>query len=586
MDLYAPTGELSNLEAALEADQGGARVRPLVELAWHLRQRDSTRSLALVVEAETLLTQASLPLEHARALQARMALTVCEVSALFCKFDIAEERLDQARRSVSWQFDPLAEGDAWLAEASVAKAGGQRDRELEAYDRAAAFFRAGSDPRRLAIAQAWADYEDAFSGTDASAARAIAKADGANDPNPDPACLALWSAARGVTLSRREPAQAATVFLDASEHAQRVGLVRHAVVCTMNAGTALQGLGDYDLAAGCFELAASVARRTGWPALIGSSETRLGGFLKELGRLEESRSVLTDALEWLAVTPAGINKANAFGALAQTLLALGLGAESVAPMGEAIRMYREARSTDNLALNLIGLARALAGAGQPTQALAAIGEAEALIERHGFPALRVGVNEALAEIHRLHALPTPPAMSAPTAAIHYTEATLREGMLIQGWKPPASLFVGLADAWADAGDHARAYEQARKALSIKEQEAALKLNHPLAVLRLRRESEAAPEGLGGLWRPTNPVPLPADAAGARALADKILTPKEREILQLLARSFSNKEIATALDVSDETVKWHLKNMYNKLKAGSRKHAVTRARRLGVLDLDS
>ena len=106
------------------------------------------------------------------------------------------------------------------------------------------------------------------------------------------------------------------------------------------------------------------------------------------------------------------------------------------------------------------------------------------------------------------------------------------------------------------------------------------------MLRLRRESEAAPEGLGGPWRPTNPVPLPADDAGARALADKILTPKEREILQLLARSFSNKEIATALDVSDETVKWHLKNMYNKLKAGSRKHAVTRARRLGVLDLDS
>ncbi len=60
-----------------------------------------------------------------------------------------------------------------------------------------------------------------------------------------------------------------------------------------------------------------------------------------------------------------------------------------------------------------------------------------------------------------------------------------------------------------------------------------------------------------------------------------LTPKEAAILKLLNKNMSNKMIARALDISDETVKWHLKNVFLKLSAGTRKHAVDRARLLGL-----
>ncbi len=66
----------------------------------------------------------------------------------------------------------------------------------------------------------------------------------------------------------------------------------------------------------------------------------------------------------------------------------------------------------------------------------------------------------------------------------------------------------------------------------------------------------------------------------------LLTPKECEVLQLLAGSMSNKRIAQAMGISDETVKWHLKNLFGKLHAGTRKHVVDRARMLGILDLAS
>lgn len=62
----------------------------------------------------------------------------------------------------------------------------------------------------------------------------------------------------------------------------------------------------------------------------------------------------------------------------------------------------------------------------------------------------------------------------------------------------------------------------------------------------------------------------------------LLTAKEEEILQLLGRNLSNKQIASALGISDETVKWHVKNLFVKFNAGSRRHVVDRARMLGIL----
>lgn len=67
-----------------------------------------------------------------------------------------------------------------------------------------------------------------------------------------------------------------------------------------------------------------------------------------------------------------------------------------------------------------------------------------------------------------------------------------------------------------------------------------------------------------------------------AIVGAALTPREREVLTLLARSLSNKEIGVAMQVGEDTVKWHVKNLFYKLSAGSRKHVVLRARVLGLL----
>jgi len=70
---------------------------------------------------------------------------------------------------------------------------------------------------------------------------------------------------------------------------------------------------------------------------------------------------------------------------------------------------------------------------------------------------------------------------------------------------------------------------------------------------------------------------------ARVARSSLLSPREREVLRLLAGNLSNKQIALAMGVTDETVKWHLKNLFGKLNAGSREHLLHRARMVGILD---
>ena len=63
-----------------------------------------------------------------------------------------------------------------------------------------------------------------------------------------------------------------------------------------------------------------------------------------------------------------------------------------------------------------------------------------------------------------------------------------------------------------------------------------------------------------------------------------LTPRELEVLQLLAEGLSNKAIALHLKISDHTVKFHVNAIMNKLDAQSRTEAVVRATRLGLIIL--
>ena len=63
-----------------------------------------------------------------------------------------------------------------------------------------------------------------------------------------------------------------------------------------------------------------------------------------------------------------------------------------------------------------------------------------------------------------------------------------------------------------------------------------------------------------------------------------LTPREREVLALLAQGLANKAIAPQLRICEHTVKAHVASIFEKLGAGTRAEAVVTAARLGILML--
>ncbi|MEQ8417557.1 MAG: response regulator transcription factor [Imperialibacter sp.] len=71
-------------------------------------------------------------------------------------------------------------------------------------------------------------------------------------------------------------------------------------------------------------------------------------------------------------------------------------------------------------------------------------------------------------------------------------------------------------------------------------------------------------------------------ANEEALKETGISQRELEVLQLMAAGKSNQEIADQLFVSLNTVKTHLKNLFEKLEVGRRTQAVDKARKLGIV----
>jgi DNA-binding NarL/FixJ family response regulator len=71
---------------------------------------------------------------------------------------------------------------------------------------------------------------------------------------------------------------------------------------------------------------------------------------------------------------------------------------------------------------------------------------------------------------------------------------------------------------------------------------------------------------------------------AQHTGEELLTPKEIDVLRLIAAGNANKEIAAQLSVTEDTVKSRVKNILDKLGANDRTHAVTIGLKRGFIEL--
>jgi len=96
--------------------------------------------------------------------------------------------------------------------------------------------------------------------------------------------------------------------------------------------------------------------------------------------------------------------------------------------------------------------------------------------------------------------------------------------------------------------------------------------------------QAAMAGLVVFHPSEIPATLPAASVAQPTFAElaEPLTPRERQVLQMLASGLVNKEIATKLSISEHTVKFHVASILGKLGASTRTEAVSIGIRRGLV----
>ena len=135
--------------------------------------------------------------------------------------------------------------------------------------------------------------------------------------------------------------------------------------------------------------------------------------------------------------------------------------------------------------------------------------------------------------------------------------------------------------WDHAGAHGKAADKLDQALSLGE---AGRVASPFSLVPRSWLVAASKRGNAYATRLLDILARygPGSASGAGGANQPELHPREVQILQLVAQGLRNKDIGERLFLSEETVKWYLKKLYQKLDVRSRTQAVTRARESGMI----
>ncbi len=366
---------------------------------------------------------------------------------------------------------------------------------------------------------------------------------------------------------------------------------------------------------------------------------RWGDFIVGLSYLWEGQVRLAEKLlrPTLARAEGELGRRSAFACMLAAVLAAALWErdlpdEAAALLANRLDLLERSALPEAVLLGFRTLARMAAAEGAEHRALELLGALDAVGAARRLPRLRIA---SLADQVRLHARRFRPETcrelcaqiearladpAAPQGALWRRQVRLladvaqaHAAIAAQEWRRAATLLEA-ADARAQAVKLGRLHIEllglrawvldrcGEKSLPLLREAAGLASTFGLQRVfddahpalgdwaRLSLQGEGQPAAARPAMAAPSPLPagstaasLSASTMALRSTPSMALTPKEREVLELVARNLSNKEVGLAMQVGEETIKWHMKNLFAKLDAGTRKQVVQRARILGLLE---
>lgn len=497
-DLFTVDDNVAQWEGALPALHGIARLPVLLPLAWHLRQRDTRRALALSAEALALLPGAGLPDLERAGLEARMHLVHAEGKWLDGELAGALAHASEVLQRFTTLGDDTGCADSHWLLGWIAVDRGDHAGSDAAFGACAEHARRGGDALRAQLAQAaiarWAVLADRNTAvarwggqfTSDSAQQHPALATWVND------FLALAASHAG------DFGAAAGYFIRCYESALHTGQLRAAITAATNIGEDFTLLGDHHSALEWMQCALELARPTGWPRNVGACLMHTADTLRRLGQLDPAHDLLQEALTILKPLEGARSYAIALQYLGDLSLDQG---QFGAALDAFTRLEARAEALGQSDFHSIarrGQAHALSQLGRVDEALAVASQAAAIGEQRDNPHNQIDALRVLAMIHAQHAqlaLPAPEGMVEPNPALYYLGQALALAATIEGYIVPGDLYDAMARQYAAVGDYRRAYEVAMAGSSAREkthsQEAT---NHAIAMQVHHQTEHARSEG--------------------------------------------------------------------------------------------
>jgi DNA-binding CsgD family transcriptional regulator/tetratricopeptide (TPR) repeat protein len=419
-----------------------------------------------------------------------------------------------------------------------------------------------------------------------TAEEALRVARAAGDPFAEAMSLLILACAEDDARGR---VVGTALLLEARAVAERAKVYRPLLKAALHESDALEAAGQHEEAAEVARAGIAQAAEYGLARTNGAIlSVNLADPLISLGRWDEAESVIADALERIpppnyrayllrlsgdiALARGDLDKAASALDAAEKLTARG-------PLGRAEELYPLCRLYSELRI----------AHGHPDEALAAIRDLLAdpglrTDSRYSWPLLVIGAaacgetrDRETLTVLRTHAEKLPvwgPVQRAHQLTFH-AEAAQAEGTAdraawaaaVAAWEALAKLYdlartlLRAAEADAAAGERAGAADRLRRAAE---------LAGPLGARPLRELIDALTRRVGS---PTGARPTGGLAPGLG------LTPREMEVLRLVAAGRSNREIADELFISIKTASVHVSNILGKLGVTSRGEAAAAAYRL-------
>ncbi|TDK60646.1 EAL domain-containing protein [Sapientia aquatica] len=486
LDLFASEDTISALELHLAKASGADRVTALINLAWHMRQRDWKRALVLANEVDLTIYDANLaPTELTRS-KARIRLMRAEIKSLAADLDGAEAEIDLALTRFKSINDNIGCGDChWLLAYIWQDRGHSREIEIH-LSLALHQYELADEPVRIAATNARILARTAFVDI-GSATEQLDRL--FPDLSQFPDVVVTWIVTSRATIAALtdDPGAAIKLDLQAYQTALNCGQIRHALICAANVAEGFATLSDMHSALEWAENALALARNTQWPYSIGICLMQVGDVLRRLERYSDAKSFLLEAITQLSSMASSRGNINSLNHLGMVALDEEQFEEALQYFASIEHNIEAQRDRDQLIIMSRGQATALLRLGRIQEASAKANESIKLAIEQGSADEQIKSLRVLAELHKEADLPPPDNMVLPSASLHYLDQALKLANTVKGYLIPPDLLNQIASEYAACGDYKSAYETGVTATTARNDTRISEAQNRAIAMQVRRE---------------------------------------------------------------------------------------------------